>query len=538
LPIQPWARRPSVTLDGELAVHAEQLLRELRQRRSAGRAPTPVWEQLARLEVGILVAGYVVLGLWLLVGGPPIEGRALQMVGERGPAATGLAAAMVTGLSLGAGLRGAPWVFSRADVHHVLLAPVERLDVFLSAAVRQLGRNCGAGATLGSVAGVLTASRLPGGLGAWVVSGALAGVLVGLLATAPALIISGRGTASRRVNLAWLAVVGMAVADLAAGTHVFPPSWIGLVALWPLAPSPLALAAFPLVAVVVAVGLGSAGGTPLELVDRRAGLVSELRFAAALRDVRGVTRTWRSLAQETPRSRPWLRFRPSLDARRAVWRRHWRSLDRWPGGRLVRVAALALGIAGALALAWLGASYFLVVAALLAYLVGLEVLEPWWESVERPDLTDSLPIGRAGLLFRHGLAALVAGLVAGLVALAAVAAMRPPPRLIAAAGVLLVCAALSTVCGAVVRSRGDVAWEELPQNDAFGSTGYLIVMHLVAAPSVVLAGLVPVLIVRDVARAGGDPLAAAAAAGPIAAGVAVLLLLLFRVLEFAFRVEQ
>jgi hypothetical protein len=521
-----------------LAVHAEQLLRELRQRRSFGRTATPVWEQLARLEVGILVAGYVVFGLWLLVGGPPIGGPALQAVGERGPAAAGLAAAMVTGLSLGAGLRGAPWVFSRADVHHVLLAPVERVDVLLSAAVRQLARNCGAGAALGAVAGVLTGSRLPGGLGAWVVSGTMAGVLVGLLATAPALIVSGRGIASRWVNLAWLAVVAMAVADLAAGTHVSPPSWIGLVALWPLAPSSLALAAFPLVAVVVAIGLGSAGGTPLELVDRRAGLVSELRFAAALRDVRGVTRTWRSLAQETPRSRPWLRFPASGGVQLAVWRRHWRSLDRWPGGRLVRVAVLALGVAGALALVWLGASYFLVVAALLAYLVGLEVLEPWWETVERPDLTDSLPIGRAGLLFRHLLAALVAVLVVGLVALAAVAAMQPSPRLIAAAGVLLICAALSTVCGAVVRSRDDVAWEELPQNDAFGSTGYLIVMHLVAAPSIVLAGLVPVLIVRDVGRAGGDPLAAAGAAGPIAAAVAVLLLLVFRVLEFAFRVEQ
>src|SRR5439155_5954699 len=135
-----------------------------------------------------------------------------------------------------------------------------------------------------------------------------------------------------------LALVAMAVADLALGTHVLPPSWIGLVALWPLAPSPLALAALPLVGAVVAVGIRSAGGTPLELVERRAGLVSELRFAAALRDVRGVTRTWRSLAQEDPRSRPWVRISASWGP--PVWNRHWRSLARWPGGRVVRVAAL------------------------------------------------------------------------------------------------------------------------------------------------------------------------------------------------------
>jgi hypothetical protein len=202
------------------------------------------------------------------------------------------------------------------------------------------------------------------------------------------------------------------------------------------------------------------------------------------------------------------------------------------------VTALTLGVAAALALVWLGASYFLVVAALLSYLVGLEVLEPWWETLERPDLTDSLPVGRANLVSWHLLAALAAVLVLGLVALAAVSAVMPSPRLIAAAAVLLLSAALATVCGAVVRSRGDVAWEELPQSDAFGSSGYLIFMHLAAAPSVVLAGLVPVLIVRDAVRAGGDPLAAAVSAAPIAGGVAIFLLLVLRLLEFAFRVEQ
>ena len=408
-------------------MRADDLLHELRQRRAAGRTRTPAWEQMARFEVAILVAGYVVFGLWLLVGGPPIRGQALEALRERGPAAMGLVAAIVVGLSLGSGLRGGPWVFSRADVQHVLLAPVERVEVLLSAGVRQLARNCGAGAALGAVAGVLTAARLPGGLSAWVVSGTVAGMLAGLLATAPAMVVSGRAVASRWVNLAGLALVAMAVSDLAAGTHLLPPAWVGLVALWPLTPSPLALAAFPLVAAVVAGGLRSAGGTPLEVVDRRAGLVGELRFAAALRDVRGVTRTWRSLAQETPRSRPWLRL-SGTGRRLTVWRRHWRSLARWPGGRLVRLTALALGVAGSLGLVWVGASYFLAVAALLAYLVGLEVLEPWWETIERADLTDSLPVGRATLLSRHLVAALAAVLVAGLAALVAVSAMRPSPR--------------------------------------------------------------------------------------------------------------
>src|SRR5438105_296562 len=517
-------------------MRADQLLRELRQRRVAERRRPPAWELLARLEIGILVAGYLVFGLWLLVGGPPIRGAGLRLVVQRGPATAGLAAAIVVGLSLSAGLRGAPWVFSRADVQHVLLAPVDREEVLVSAAVRQLARNCGVGATLGVVAGVLTATRLPGGLGGWALSGAMAGVLVGLLATAPAMVVSGGRVSARWVNLAWLALIATAVVDLVLGAHASPPSWVGLVALWPLVPSPLALAALPAVGAVVAAGVRFAGGTSLELVERRAGLVSELRFAAALRDVRGVTRTWRSLAQEAPRSRPWVRI--SGGAGPVVWQRHWRSLARWPGGRLVRVAALALGVACALGLAWLGASYFLVVATLLAYMVGLEVLEPWWETVERPDLTDSLPVGRPSLVLRHLLAALAAVLIVGLVALAGVSAMSQSPRLVAAAVVLLLSAALSTVCGAVVRSRTDVAWEELPQNDPVGGSGYLVFLHLVAAPSVVLAGMVPVLIVRNAVRAGGDPLAVAASSAPVAAGIAVTLALVLRALSFAFRVEK
>jgi hypothetical protein len=63
-------------------------------------------------------------------------------------------------------------------------------------------------------------------------------------------------------------------------------------------------------------------------------------------------------------------------------------------------------------------------------------------------------------------------------------------------------------------------------------------MHLVATPSVVLAGLVPVLIVRNAVRAGGDPLAAALSSAPVAAAIAVLLLGVLRALSFAFRVEQ
>src|SRR5262249_42960168 len=136
-------------------------------------------------------------------------------------------------------------------------------------------------------------------------------------------------------------------------------------------------------------------------------------------------------------------------------RRHWQSLLRWPLGRLARVAAMALAAGAALALTWAGASYFLVLAGVLTYAVGLEVLEPWSEESDRPDLTASLPRGRGSVLLPHLPAAVVAASAIGLVPLAAVAVLRPPPVVLGVAAVLLAPAAIAGVCAASVRGRGE-----------------------------------------------------------------------------------
>jgi hypothetical protein len=495
---------------------AEAVVRELRRRRAARRRRPRGWELLAWAEVAVLLIGYAAFGLWLLVGGPPIGGGLLEEVRARGPAVAGLAFALLTGLSLRSGLHGGPLNVEGPDVQHLLLGPVRRDAVLLPLALRRLALSAAAGAVAGGVAGLLTAARLPGGTVAWVASGAAAGVLAGVLNVAGALLVSARHVPAAWVHAIWLVLLALGAVDLALGTAVTPPSWFGLVALWPLAPSPLAALAAPVAAALAVAGLTAVGATSVEALDRRAGLVAVLRFSAASQDARSVARTGRQLADELPRSRPWLRLRPPGRHAPVVWRRHWQSLLRWPLGRVVRVAALALAVAGALALTWAGATYFLAVAGGLAYAVGLEVLEPWDEAADRPELTDSLPLSRSSMLFGHLLAAIVAATAVGLVGVAAVAALRPPGAVLATAAVLLVPAAVGAVSAAAIRSRGGFGLSSMPA-DELGISAFALVLRLAAPPSVAIVGLIPVVVARGAFLAGQDPVVPALVAGIVVA---------------------
>lgn len=507
---------------------ADTVVRDLRRRRARARPRPRGWELVAWAEAIVLLIGYAAVGLWLLVGGPPITGGPLEMARTRGPAAAGLGIALLVGLSLRSGLRGGPLSIERADVLHLLLGPASRRAVLTAPAVRRLATAAGVGAVAGGVAGLLTAARLPGGTVAWCAAAGTAGALAAVLTVAPAMVVSGRRVAAGWANVAWVVLALLAAADLAAGTAFTPPSWLGLLAVWPLSWSPLAALAVPAVALVVAAGLAAVPGTSVEAMDRRSGLVAELKFAAATRDVRSLTRTGHRLAEETPRSSPWLRLPAWFGP--AVWRRHWQSLLRWPAGRLVRVAGLAVAIGAALALTWVGASYFIVVAGGLAYVIALEVLEPWAQASDRPDLTDALPVSRGSLLAGHLPAAVLATALIGLVPLAAVAALRPPAVVLPAAAILLLPAALAAVCGAAVRGRQDVSFQQMPQ-DQLGIGAFLMVLHVAIPPSLAIVGMVPVLTLRGAVQSGGDAIGTALTGGLVVTVLMLGALLILRMVQ-------
>ncbi len=87
-----------------------------------------------------------------------------------------------------------------------------------------------------------------------------------------------------------------------------------------------------------------------------------------------------------------------------VWRRDSRSLRRLPAARFARITLLAaLGGIGAALTVTQSPLFGLVLLGSL-FFVGLESLEPLSQEIDRPDLTDGIPIER-GWLYAHHLAA-------------------------------------------------------------------------------------------------------------------------------------
>jgi hypothetical protein len=132
--------------------------------------------------------------------------------------------------------------------------------------------------------------------------------------------------------------------------------------------------------------------------------------------------------------------------------------------------------------------------------------------------------------------AVVAASLIGLVALAAVAALRPPGAVVATAAVLLVPAAIAAVCAAAVRGRPDFATRVTPQ-DQLGGGAFMTLFHMAGPPTIAILGLVPVLVARDAAAAGHDPLVVAITGGLVVAFLAPLAPLAMRAMS-VFTVDE
>jgi hypothetical protein len=509
------------------------VLREFRHARGRRHPRPPTFVLIGMAQTAAVLWIYGAVGLWLLVQGTRLSGPELAALQHAGPGVAGLLIGVLLVAAIRTGLRGGPLAPGRPDILHLLLAPVERRLVLRPLATRRLALSVAAAAGLGATLAGVSQSRLGGSILDWVLAGAATGALIGALSGGTAMVFAGR-----RLGLAWAllaapALLLLSALDAVLGTHLSPTTWIGAVATWPLGSlDRLSLAIVPVAAVVAVVGLLGVAGGSLEALDQRANLVPLLRFQAAMQDMRGVLRTRSLLAQETPRRSPWLRLpRSPRGVGGAVWQRYWRSLLRWPAWRLARVAVLALAAAGALALVWNGFDYVLLIAGFLSYLVGMEVLEPWWQEVEHPLLTDLLPCSRPSLLLHHLLWASASAVTFGVLALPALVALRAPPLLIGVAALGLPPAAVAAVLGAALRSGPDPSWLETVGDVLTATTspdyampvaGTLRVVRLAIPVGLAMAGLAPVLVARSTLARGIDPWSAEAAAGLVAVAVAAL----------------
>ena len=376
-----------------------EVLRDLRRDRRRRRVAGIEWfEALYRAYLTGGIGIMAVLFLSSAVGDDPLSPSSVDDVRQLAPALVGVVAAVVAAVGLRAGSRGGPLALEKAEVTHVLLAPVDRRRALLVPALRQVRFAAFAGAVAGAIAGQLASRRLPGTLLPWAASGAVAGLLIGLLGYGAGYLACGWRLPRWVATLAGAGLIAWAAAD-AAWEVPSPFRAIGALGIWPLEHHWWALVAIPVVAAIVVVGLFRLGRLSLEAAERRSALVGQLRFAATVRDLRTVMVLRRQLVQEQHRMRPWVRLpgRP----RHTIWRRDLHGILRFPAVRLARMAALTAVAAVALHIAYHDTAPAAVIAGLALYLVGLDAIEPLAQEIDQADRASAIPKERGLLLLHH-----------------------------------------------------------------------------------------------------------------------------------------
>lgn len=381
---------------------SSSVVHEMRRTRRTRRLGSLEWFEVAyRVYLSALGGGGLVLWLSSMVSDDPATAAQIADVSDHGPAVIGVGLAIALALGLRSGSDGGPVAVEPPDVRHLLLAPIARRDVLVRPVVQRLRSAAFMGALVGAIAGQLAARRLPGSGAAWAAGAAAAGAAMGATFVAVA-VLTHVARVPRAVATGLAAIVLAAQALAVAGVVPGPGDAIGSLALWGMRQEPLDLVGAGVVVALAVAAVVLAGRLRVEPLVRRGDLVSQLRFAVTMQDLRTVVLLRRQLRNEQPRSRPWVRIgRTGGSAGRAVWRRDWRGLVRYPVSRLVRMAGLAIAAGLASVAVLRGTTPAIVGVGLALYLLGLDAVEPLSQEIDHPDHTDAVPIPRGWLLAHH-----------------------------------------------------------------------------------------------------------------------------------------
>ncbi|MGI8757343.1 MAG: hypothetical protein ACR2MB_16105 [Acidimicrobiales bacterium] len=433
-------------------------------------------------------------------------------VRANGPAIVGVLAALAVLMGLRSGSRGGPLALEQPDVRHILLSPADRGVTLRGPAWRQLRFLVAIGAAVGATAGQLALRRLPGNPAEWILVGALFGITVVGLGFGCALVASGTGLRGWVATGVGGLLVAWSVGDAFDRTPTAPATVVGRLALWPLHVDIVALAGVVVAVALVLAGLRLVAGMSLEAAERRTELVGQLRFAVTLQDLRTVLVLRRQLAQEKPRSRPWI---PAIVRRPRfpVWRRGLRSIARWPISRVFRVLVLAVVAGLAMRGVWTGTSPLVVLAGFALWVAGLDAVEPMGQEIDHPGRTDAFPFDRGELLVRYlpviAVVSIVVGVIAGSVALAPVGNHVPASVALlvgAVAGILAACGAVVSVVQGAPEAV-DTLSLMTPE-----IAGTRTVMRTAWPPGLAVLGILPLLAARAAEQGVRNPTPVVAAA--------------------------
>ena len=447
-----------------------------------------------------LIAVAVLSGM---VGDQKLRHDQITAVLRHGPGWVGGAAALALALGLRSGSRGGPLALERAEVRHVLLAPVDRTSALRAPAIKQLRFLGFVGLVVGGIGGELASKRMGGGAAAWIATGAAAGATLVGLSVGSALVAATTRLPKWLASLAGLALVGLAIADGVGAIGTSPTAPFGHLALWPVRFSILGGLPVAMALGLVLAGMTALGRTSLEAAERRSTLVGQLRFAATLQDLRTVIVLRRQLAMELPRLRPWVRLRVKGTGRLPVFTRGLRGILRWPAARVARLVLLGVTAGLCIRGVWSGTTPLMVGAGIAMFVAALDTVEPLAQEVDHPSRRDASPIAAPAIHLRHvpvGLLGqlLVASIAMGVASLPGGGQLPGP-----VAALCLVPLAFGGLGGALVSVLAGPAstgggWALAPPE----AQGMRLAFRTAWPPGIAVIGVVPVLMARDAIERG------------------------------------
>ncbi len=287
----------------------------------------------------------------------------------------------------------------------------------------------GGGAVVGGIAGLLTARRLPGTTFNWTLSGAAFGACVAALMIAGAALWHGLRWPAWAATALGSVLVGWQVAAAFDVTRDVPGPFdsIGSLALWGGRQDTTDLVGVAVTLALVAGAFAVVGRLRVEHLERRGDLVSQLRFAVTMQDLRTVVLLRRQLREERLRATPWVRIKPRGGApTTAALRRAAFGFARMPLARIGRIAATAAAAGVMAGVAARGTTAALGLLAITLYVFGLELVEPLSQEIDHPDRTMALPQEDGWIHQRLLIPSLVAAVPMALIGAAACAVVDPP----------------------------------------------------------------------------------------------------------------
>lgn len=510
-----------------VGVDALTAMRRTRRRHRLGELEW--FEALYRVYLAAFFGGGAFFFVAGLVDDTRVGADTAQDIYRLGPGWLGLAAAVAVAFGLRSGSRGGPLSVEEADVRHVLLAPIDRRRALNRPAQQRLRSVTFTLGLVGAAAGQLASRRLEGSAGWWVVTGAAFGAACAALFIGTALLTHGLRTPRWIATAVAAAIVAWQAGAVAAGV-AGPGDGLGHLALLALGGASSAAKAGVIASIAVAIVVAAAGWLlvghqRLEALARRSALVAQLRFAVTMQDLRTVVLLRRQLSQEYLRADPWFGAAADRDRRAGRrrrtpiwWRRGWRGLARFPLTRVARILVLTAGAAACQVAAFRGTSPAVAGSGILAFIIGLELIEPLSQEVDQADRCDALPIDRGVLYIRLLVAPAVAALAVIAIGAAVAYAFEPDTGTLFIAPMLALAvlttglggAAINAVSGAPDPLESSAGQAFMPPEVAGTTTMIKAVWPLAIA----VVGSLPVLGVRSAIR-HGDAAAGAALRGTI-----------------------